>query len=150
MYGGREKIKCVTDSLARELGVAKCKERRNTCNDNGDLTSNGEWAKCNCVAAGNGDEASACRFSFDSPFNRYLVFFFFFENQLRNKLGCKWFLFCYQSLKMGLFILLKFLILFRLKWILFELIYGVVWAIFGFRVQESGVDLCYCLSIFLI
>ena len=42
MYGGREKIKCVTDSLARELGVAKCKERRNTSNDNGDLTSNGE------------------------------------------------------------------------------------------------------------
>ena len=57
-------------------------------------------------------------------------------------------LFCYLSLKMGLLILLKFLILFRLKWILFELIYGVVWAIFGFRVQESGADLCHCLSIF--
>ena len=42
MYGGRGKIECVTVSLARELGVAKCKERRNTCNDNGDLTSNGE------------------------------------------------------------------------------------------------------------
>ena len=55
MYGGREKIKWVTDSLARELGVAKCKERRNTSNDNGDLTSNGEWAKCKCLAAGNGD-----------------------------------------------------------------------------------------------
>ena len=35
------------------------------------------------------------------------------------------------------------------KWILFELIYSVVWAIFGFRVQEFGADLCYCLSIFL-
>ena len=34
------------------------------------------------------------------------------------------------------------------KWILFELIYGVVWAIFGFRVLESGADLCHCLSIF--
>ena len=99
------------------------------------------------MAAGNGDEASACRFSLTLPSTG---FFFFFENQLRNKLGCKWFLFCYQSLKMGLLILLKFLILFRLKWILFELIYGVVWTIFGFRVQESGVDLCYCLSIFLI
>ena len=52
--------------------------------------------------------------------------------------------------KNGLIYFVKILILFRLKWILFELIYGVVWAIFGFRVQESGVDLCYCLSIFLI
>ena len=101
MYGGREKIKWVTDSLARELGVAKCKERRNTSNDNGDLTSNGEWAKCKCVAAGNGDEASACRFSLTLPSTG----FFFFENQLRNKLGCKWFLFCCHSLKMGLLIL---------------------------------------------
>ena len=57
------KIKWVTDSLARKLGIAKCKERIYTCNDNGDLTSNGEWAKCKCVAAGDGNEASACRFS---------------------------------------------------------------------------------------
>ena len=77
-----------------------------------------------------------------------VFFVFFFENQLRNKLGCKWFLFCCHSLKMGLLILKIFLILFRLKWILFELIYGVVWTIFGFRVQEFGADLCYCLSIF--
>ena len=49
-----------------------------------------------------------------------------------------------------LIILLKNLILFSLKLILFELIYGVVWAIFGFRVQEFGADLCYCLSIFFI
>ena len=45
-----------------------------------------------------------------------------------------------------LIILLKNLILFSLKLILFELIYGVVWTIFGFRVQEFGADLCYCLS----
>ena len=86
--------------------------------------------KCKCVATGDGNEASACRFS-----SRLKWFFF---------------LFCYHSLKMGLLILLKFLILFRLKWILFDLIYGVVWAIFGFRVQEFGADLCYCLSIFLV
>ena len=73
------KIKCVTDSLARESSVAKCKERRYIYNDNGDLTSNGEWAKCKHVAAGDGDEASTCRFS--------------------SRL--KWFLFCYHSLKMG-------------------------------------------------
>ena len=74
MYGGREKIKWVTDSLARELGVAKCKERRNTSNDNGDLTSNGEWAKCKCVAAGNGDEASACRFFLTLPSTGFFFF----------------------------------------------------------------------------
>ena len=124
----KRKIKWVTDSLARESGVAKCKERRNTCNDNGDLTSNSERVKCKCVATGDGNEASACRFS--------------------SRLN--WFFFCYHSLKMGLLILLKFLILFRLKWILFDLIYGVVWAIFGFRVQEFGADLCCCLSIFLV
>ena len=59
------KIRWVTDSLARESSVAKCKERRNTCNDNGDLTSNGEWAKCKCMAAGDGSEASACNFLFE-------------------------------------------------------------------------------------
>ena len=71
------KIKWVTDSLARESGVANCKERRNTCNDNGDLTSNSEWVKCKSVAAseGDGDEASACRFS-STPFNWYLGFLF--------------------------------------------------------------------------
>ena len=47
-----------------------------------------------------------------------------------------------------LIILLKNLILFSLKLILFELIYGVVWTIFGFRVQEFGAELCYCLSFF--
>ena len=47
-----------------------------------------------------------------------------------------------------LIILLKNLILFSLKLILFELIYGVVWAIFGFRVQEFGADLCFCSSFF--
>ena len=73
--------------------------------------------------------ADSLRLSLQLVFGVFFVFFFF-ENQLRNKLGCKWFLFFYHSLKMGLLILLKFLILFRLKWILFELIYGVVWAIF--------------------
>ena len=69
-------------------------------------------------------------FFFSLPVNYGISFFFFFENQL--------------SLKMGLLIiLLKNLILFSLKLILFELIYGVVWAIFGFRVQEFGADLCY-------
>ena len=86
MYGGREKIKWVTDSLARELGVAKCKERRNTSNDNGDLTSNDEWAKCKCVAAGNGDEASACRFSLTLPSTGFFFFFFFF----RINYGISW------------------------------------------------------------
>ena len=82
------KIKWVTDSLARESGVAKCKERRNTCNDNGDLTSNGEWAKCKCVAASDGDEASACRFSSTLPSTGiWCVFCFFF---LRINYGISW------------------------------------------------------------
>ena len=82
------KIKWVTNSLARESGVANCKERINTCNDNGDLTNNSEWAKCKCGAAGDGDgdEASACRFSSTLPstgiWGFFFFFFFFFENQL--------------------------------------------------------------------
>ena len=85
MWSKREKS---NESLAhwlesQALQNAK-REERNTCNDNGDLTSNGEWAKCKCVAAGDGDEASACRFSSTLPTTGIWVFFFFFffENQL--------------------------------------------------------------------
>ena len=79
------KIKWVTNSLARESGVANCKERINTCNDNGDLTNNSEWAKCKCGAAGDGDgdEASTCRFSSTLPSTGIWGFFFFFFFFLR-------------------------------------------------------------------